>query len=363
MKSTKFNDLQIMNATLNLARPGIGDTGENPSVGCSIVASDGELIAAARTGENGRPHAESIALEMAGERAKGATMYVTLEPCSHYGDTTPCVEAIIRAGIERVVVAVEDPDHRVSGSGIKALVESNIDVTVGVCQKEAMSVNVGYFYRKNHNRPFITLKVATTLDGKIGSFNGDSKWITTMQSRKFANKFRSMSDAILIGKGTLVKDNPFLDCTLPGLEKRKPKKIILDSVGDISDPELNIFKKGETWIFGAKNESEHFKNFEIPIIDKKVDIKALVVKLAELGINNLLVEGGNRVATEFLRLDLIDRIIWFRASKIAGNDAIAVFGDLNLSCISNFFNLARKESLEIGDNTMEILLRKSIDAA
>jgi diaminohydroxyphosphoribosylaminopyrimidine deaminase/5-amino-6-(5-phosphoribosylamino)uracil reductase len=170
-----------------------------------------------------------------------------------------------------------------------------------------------------------------------------------------------MNDAILIGKGTLQKDNPFLDCTLPGLENCMPKKIILDSIGNINDPELNIFKKGEVWSFGAKNNFQHenFKNFQLPIQENnKVDIKNLVSKLAELGINNLLIEGGNAVATEFLKESLIDKIIWFRANKIAGNDAIASFGDLHLDDVNNFYNFSKKHSMQIGDNTMDVLLKK-----
>lgn len=369
-----FQDIYFMNIAINLSRTGVGSTGSNPSVGTVIVShrenkgtknEEPEIISRAITNQGGKPHSEDLALKQAGEKAKGAVMYVTLEPCAHYGNTAPCVEAIIAAGIKRVVIAVKDPDERVNGRGIEILKQSGIAITENILAKEAALVNIGYFYRKLYNMPFITLKIATTLDGKIALSNGESKWITNAQARKFAHKIRSQNDAIMIGKGTLKADNPSLECLLPGLEGGK--KIILDSIGNIkelnnNEPTKNgfkIFSQGEIFLMGAKNNFSHpnVKNIETPVKGTEVELEPLVKKLAEIGINNLLIEGGCKLATNLLKNNLIDKIIWFRSDTIAGNKALPVFDNLAIEKLENLYQFNRSYYATIGNNTVEFLER------
>src|SRR5580700_3393612 len=220
-------DLPHMRAALALARRGLGSTWPNPAVGCVIV-NDGRVVGRGWTQKGGRPHAETEALQRAGVAAKGATAYVSLEPCSHHGKTPPCAEALIVARIARVVAAVEDPDPRVSGAGIARLRDAGVKVETGLCADEAAELNAGFFCRVKHGRPLVTLKLATSLDGRIATPSGESRWITGEAARERAHLLRATHDAVLVGTGTALADDPLLTCRLPGLADRSPVRIVLD---------------------------------------------------------------------------------------------------------------------------------------
>ncbi len=208
-----------MLATLALARRGLGSVWPNPAVGC-VVTQDNLPVGRGWTQPGGRPHAETEALARAGDKARGATAYVTLEPCDHQGETPPCSEALIAAGIGAVVIAVEDPDPRVSGRGIQRLRDAGIRVATGLGADEARRLNAGYFLRMTEGRPLFTLKTATTLDGRIATRTGDSRWVTGETARAFGHRMRADHDAVMIGIGTALADSPRLTCRLPGLEDR-----------------------------------------------------------------------------------------------------------------------------------------------
>src|SRR5580700_4659831 len=220
-------DLGHMRTALGLARRGLGNTWPNPAVGCVIV-KDGRVVGRGWTQKGGRPHAETEALARAGKGAKGATAYVSLEPCSHHGKTPPCAEALIAAGVSRVVAAVEDPDPRVSGRGIARLRAAGIAVEAGLCAAEAAELNAGFFCRVAQGRPLVTLKLAASLDGRIATPTGKSRWITGPAARERAHLLRAAHDAVLIGTGTALADDPQLTCRLPGLEARSPVRIVID---------------------------------------------------------------------------------------------------------------------------------------
>ncbi len=332
-----------MSYALNLARKNLGITAPNPVVGCVLV-SDEKIISSGVTAKNGRPHAEKIAIEKVANKAllQGATAYVTLEPCAHFGQTSPCVDEIIKYKFARVVIATSDPDSRVNGNSIVKLKSAGIAVEVGVLEDEAREINRGFFSAKIRARPFVTLKVASSLDGKIATSGFDSKWITGEKSRQFGHILRAQNDAILIGAQTLRKDNPKLDCRVAGLEDFSPKIVIISHQNSF-DENLHIF--------------QNQKNRPIILSDEQgIDLRLALKKLCESGINNLLIEGGAEVATQFLQQNLIDELVWFRAAKIIGNDGIAAISNCGFEKISQVIaNFERKESRNIGEDIVEIL--------
>ena len=217
-----------MTAALGLARRGLGSVWPNPSVGCVLVR-DGRVVGRGWTQPGGRPHGESEALRRAGELAQGATAYVSLEPCAHHGETPPCTDALIAAGVARVVIAAEDPDPRVEGRGMAQLRDAGIEVIEGICGDAARALNAGFLKRIVAGRPLFTLKTATSLDGRIATAGGESKWITGEAARRRAHGLRADHDAVMVGIGTALADDPALDCRLPGLAHRSPLRIVVDS--------------------------------------------------------------------------------------------------------------------------------------
>lgn len=228
MPNPAETDLFHMRAALALARRGLGITWPNPSVGCVLVR-DGRVVGRGYTGSGGTPHAEPTALSMAGPQAQGATAYVTLEPCCHWGRTPPCADALIRAGVRRVVIATLDPDKRVDSRGAARLREAGIDVEHGLLEDEARADLRGFFSRVTQDRPLITLKLATTLDGKIATGSGESQWITGPEARRMAHVLRGQHDAVLAGIGTVMADDPELTCRIPGFRSRPVVRAIVDS--------------------------------------------------------------------------------------------------------------------------------------
>src|SRR5437762_37728 len=220
-------DFAAMGAALALARRGLGNVWPNPAVGCVIV-KDGRVVGRGWTQPGGRPHAETEALARAGETARGATAYVTLEPCCHWGRTPPCADALIAAGLSRVVVALEDPDPRVAGGGLARLRAAGLAVETGLGATEASEINAGFFQRVRLGRPLVTLKLATSLDGRIATASGESRWITGPAARERAHLLRATHDAILVGTDTVLADNPQLTCRLPGLAEHSPVRVVID---------------------------------------------------------------------------------------------------------------------------------------
>ena len=325
---TTNSDQRFISYALKLAQRNLGGTSPNPVVGCVIV-SDGKIISSGVTARGGRPHAEKIAIDKIADKKilDGATIYVTLEPCSHFGQTSPCVDEIIKNKFKKVVIATQDPDSRVNGKGIAKLREAGIDLTCGpwdkILEKEAKEINRGFFTAKKLGRPFVTLKIATSLDGKIATKNFDSKWITSENARNFSHLLRAKNDAILVGANTVAKDNPRLDCRLPGLEDFSPRIVILSH-----------------------------KNFSGELED-------ILKQLCSEGVNSLLVEGGQNVATQFLQKNLVDELVWIRNKKIIGSDGISAIGEMNFTKISEVLdNFERREIREMEEDVIEIFTPK-----
>ena len=353
------NDEKFILAALNLSRKNLGLQSPNPVVGC-IIVKEGVIISSGITQLGGRPHAEFCAIHNIGDKNKlrGATLYTTLEPCCHKGRDISCVELIIAHQIGRVVIATQDPDERVNGNGIAKLREAKIEVVCGIKEKEAQEINKGFFKSKIYGSPYVTLKLATSLDGKIALNNLDSKWISGSKARLFAHNLRSINDAIMIGANTLRQDNPMLNCRIDGLEHYSPKRIIISSSLNFS---LNckIFQSAreiETFLVTGKINDlkrKEYQNIGVKIIEceqenQKISLKIVLEKLSNIGINSVLVEGGSKIATQLLQEDLVDELVWIQSKKIIGDDGISAISKLNLSnvkdsLLSNFTRIKLKE--------------------
>jgi len=358
--------IRHMRHALGLAARELGNVWPNPAVGCLIVAPGGEIVGRGWTRAGGRPHAESEALGEAGEKARGATAYVTLEPCAHHGQTPPCAEALVGAGIARAVVALDDPDPRVDGRGYEILERAGIEVIRGVCETEARALNAGFLTKIEQGRPLVTLKLATSLDGRIATAHGESQWITGAEARRMGQRLRATHDAILVGVGTAQADNPSLTCRLPGLENRSPVRVVLDSRARLS-PESDLAATAAhvpTWLVvsrGATNERQVSALVEkgvhvIPVAagaGGRPDIMALLGALAERGITRLLVEGGAAVATAFLGAGLVDRIAWFRAATLIGGDGLAALGALGIEALDDAPAYKRIALRRLGEDLLE----------
>lgn len=327
-------DQRWMRTAIDLAAPGLGGTWPNPSVGCLLV-KDGRVLARAVTGPGGRPHAETEALRIAGPAARGATAYVSLEPCAHVGRTPPCADALVRAGVARVVIACPDPDPRVSGRGVQLLRAAGLEVTEGVLRQEAERDHAGFFSRVRRGRPMVSLKLATSLDGRIATATGESQWITGPQARAFGHYLRATHDAIMVGSGTGLADDPALTCRLPGLAERSPVRVILDARLRLR-PDASLMTTAwqvPTWLFTAP---DHDKATARILIDQGVRIEQVpaastggvallpvLARLAERGITRLLVEGGAVLAASLMREHLVDRLYFLRAPLLIGGDGVA----------------------------------------
>ena len=357
-----MTDLWHMRTALGLARRGLGTCWPNPCVGCVIVR-DGRVVGRGWTAKGGRPHAETIALAQAGEAARGATAYVTLEPCAHHGKTPPCAGALIAAGIARVVIALGDPDRRVDGQGIAMLRQAGIAVEVGLLAEEAERVTTGFLMRERAGRPMVTLKLATTLDGRMATAAGESQWITGDLARARGHLLRATHDAILIGAGTARADDPSLTCRLAGLEARSPLRLVLDARGDLPG-NLKVFQKRPvpTWrITGpdAPQCSGHARQVRAPLRGGRIDLAALARILGSEGLTRVLVEGGGQVAAGVLEAGLVDRIEWFRAPSLLGGDGLAAIGDLGVQALSSMPRFRRVRMLDLGDDVMESFERRA----
>jgi diaminohydroxyphosphoribosylaminopyrimidine deaminase/5-amino-6-(5-phosphoribosylamino)uracil reductase len=340
-------DLAHMRHALALAERAVGTTAPNPAVGCVIVSEDGRVVGRGWTQDGGRPHAETVALAEAGDAARGAVAYVTLEPCAHHGQTPPCAEALVKAGVARVVAAVGDPDPRVAGKGLAMLRAAGIEVVTGVLEKEAAELNAGFFLRVKNNRPLVTLKIAQSLDGKTATVSGQSKWITGPEARRFGHLLRAKNDAILIGIETALADDPELTCRLPGLEDRSPVRVVLDTRLRLSEnlKLVRTAKETPTIVFTVANGGGTLVASGVDIVKVardprgRPDIGAVLAELARRGATRLLVEGGAGVHATFLDRGLADRLEVFRAPIVlggSGRNAIDALAGLDLDEASRF---------------------------
>ena len=297
LSQTRADDARWMGAALAIGERGTGRTAPNPSVGCVIVR-DGRVVGRGWTQPGGRPHAEAAALAEAGEWARGATAYVTLEPCTARTNSRgpACADGLIDAGIARVVAAIQDPYPDVDGRGFAALSNAGVELMIGVCAEEAERSMAGFVMRQRSARPFVTLKLATSLDGRIARADGSSRWITGAAARAHAHLERARSDAILIGRGTFEADRPRLDVRLPGLEDRAPRGVLLSRGPDV----------------------EGFTRIDAPSAIGDLE-----------GVDRLLIEGGAGAASAFLAADLVDRLMLYRAPILIG-DGLAALGDIGL---------------------------------
>ncbi len=286
------DDQAFMQHALRLAEAQIGHVWPNPSVGAVVVAG-GRIVGTGATAPGGRPHAETQALASAGVEARRATLYVSLEPCSHTGHTPPCTDAILAAGIGRVVIACRDADPRVAG--IATLQHAGIEVTCGVCETEARALNVGFFTRLRHARPWVALKLATTEDGYMAV--PESRWVTGTAARAFGQYLRQKYDAIATGTGTALQDNPALTCRLPGLLDRSPQRVVL---GNTTLPPPLALSAPDVWRFSH------------------APLQETLEQLAQRGVTRLLVEAGPALSTAFLDAGLADRIYWFKTHRRVG---------------------------------------------
>jgi len=339
---------------LRLAGRALGQTAPNPAVGCVIVTKDGVVAGRGRTARGGRPHAETVALAEAGDAARGATVYVTLEPCAHHGATPPCAEALVQAGVARVIAAVVDPDPRVSGRGLARLYEAGIDVETGICSEEAQALNAGFFLKVREGRPLVTLKIAQSIDGRTAAAAGDSKWITGEAARAFGHLLRAKHDAILVGVGTALADDPALTCRLPGLEDRSPVRIVLDTRLRLNEWSklAQTAREVPTMVFTARGDGGgalETCGVEIVRVERNLrgrpKLEAVLAALGARGITRLLVEGGASVHAAFLDRGLADRLEVFTAPMLlgaAGQGAVESLAALTLGEAPRFVPTARR---------------------
>ncbi|WP_395019937.1 bifunctional diaminohydroxyphosphoribosylaminopyrimidine deaminase/5-amino-6-(5-phosphoribosylamino)uracil reductase RibD [Dongia sp.] len=360
-----------MRHALLLAERGLGRVAPNPAVGCVVTDVAGSVVGRGWTQPGGRPHAETEALRMAGEKARGGTAYVTLEPCSHHGKTAPCADALVEAGINRCVVALKDSYPEVNGRGIRRLHDAGIEVEVGLLGSEAEEANLGFLTKVREHRPMVTLKIASSLDGRIATRSGDSKWITGALARAHGHKLRATHDAILVGSGTVLADDPELTCRLPGLEDRSPVRVVLD--GRLRTPLTSklVASAGEVRTVLITNRGQDKKKRQ-PYADAGVEAHAVIgdeqghphppyvmAALGELGLTRVLIEGGAAVAAAYLKAGLVDRIHWFRAPGVIGGDGLASIAEIGLDSPEHMNRFERTALFAAGADTVEIYRKKS----
>lgn len=316
------SDQEWMNLALDLSDSGLGQTGPNPSVGCVLV-KDNRMIAQARTGQGGRPHAEAQALQAAGCEAKGSTAYITLEPCAHEGATPSCARLLKEAGVVRVVIACCDPDPRTKGQGIKILQDAGIAVETGIGKDRAARTHAGFFRRIKHGMPYVGLKLATSLDGMMACGNGHSQRITGEEAREEGHRIRSRFDAILTGSGTVLSDTPQMTVRLKGYEGVQSKRFVLDRRGRLSE--------GAFTVINAEGVKE-----------------ALKILATDYQINRVLVEAGPMLTAAFLHSGFVDEVYWFRAPILIGSDGLSPFPELGLDSVDCASRWALMDTKSLG---------------
>ncbi len=355
-------DHACMAEALRLAELGLFSTTPNPRVGC-VIAKDNKIIGQGWHQRAGGPHAEVIALQEAGEAAEGATAYVTLEPCSHYGRTPPCADALIKAKIARVVVAMLDPNPLVYGRGCQKLRDNGVDLGIGLLSAEAAELNIGFISRINRHRPWVRLKAAASLDGRTALQNGKSQWITSSAARHDGHRWRARACAILTGVGTVRADNPMLNVRDVETE-RQPWRIVLDSHLEIPLTSRLLLEPGSPVLIATISQ-DHDRilalralGAEVVVFPEKagkVDLEALMSELGQRGINELHIEAGAKLNGALLTAGLVDEIVLYLAPCLLGNTALGLFDLPLLSDLSEKYQLNIQDVQQIGQDTRFLL--------
>lgn len=356
MTSHKPSDLRWMNVALAQAEMALGQTAENPAVGCAILSADNRLVGVGRTSPSGRPHAEVNALAMAGDAAKGGTAYVTLEPCAHHGKTPPCADALINAGISCVVIAHGDPDERVSGKGIARLEAAGITVRKGVGEAAAARQMAGFLSRQIKGRPFISLKMATSADGYITAEKGSQTWLTGELARRYVHAMRSRFDCVMTGSQTIMVDNPQLNVRLPGFSHQQPALAILDSHAQIPTNMACLNVQRPVFLYHAlQADSAHLPKTVMPISITRdgtgLSLVDVMSDLAQRGISSIMIEAGRTLALSLINANLVDEIIWLKAPHKLGQGILAwdSASTLDFSAPKNYIN---SSSIMLGDDEL-----------
>ena len=360
MAAVLTDDERFMREALSLARRGAGTTSPNPMVGAVVVADDA-IVGRGYHPRAGEPHAEVFALRDAGTRALGATLYVTLEPCAHWGRTPPCTEAIIGAGIRRVVAAMLDPDRQVSGRGLHRLAEAGVATRVGVAERDALDLNEAYVKHRTVGLPWVTAKWAMTLDGRIATRSGDSRWISGEPSRALAHEMRATSDAILVGIGTVLRDDPAL--TARGAAgARNPRRVILDSTLRVPLGARVLARDGTPVLVATTERADPAARRALEAMgvevlaaggaDGRVDLPVLLGHLARRGVLSLLVEGGSAVLGGFADAGLIDKVVAFIGPEIVGGPAPSPVGGRGVEVLAHAWRLGRITIRQLGDDAV-----------
>ncbi|MGP0154030.1 bifunctional diaminohydroxyphosphoribosylaminopyrimidine deaminase/5-amino-6-(5-phosphoribosylamino)uracil reductase RibD [Pantoea ananatis] len=359
-----MTDERYMARALELARRGRFTTTPNPNVGCVIVR-DGQIVGEGWHQRAGEPHAEVHALRMAGDRARGATAYVTLEPCSHHGRTPPCCDALIAAGVKRVVAAMQDPNPQVAGRGLHRLHQAGIEVSHGLMMQEAEALNRGFLKRMRTGFPWIQLKLGASLDGRTAMASGESQWITSSAARRDVQRLRAQSSAILSSSATVLADNPSLTVRWSELdsesqrlvdeaELRQPVRVIVDSQNRVTPHHKLIEQSGETWLMRQQVDDRHWPEtvtqIPVPLRDSQLDLVALMMVLGQRQINSVWVEAGATLAGALIQAGLVDELIVYVAPKLLGNDARGLCQLAGLTQLVDAPVFAFRDIRQVGDD-------------
>ncbi|WP_291843340.1 bifunctional diaminohydroxyphosphoribosylaminopyrimidine deaminase/5-amino-6-(5-phosphoribosylamino)uracil reductase RibD [Bradyrhizobium sp.] len=368
-REAKAADQRFMQLALTLGRRGLGRTWPNPAVG-AVVVKDGVIVGRGWTQAGGRPHAEPEALGRAGEAARGATLYVTLEPCSHVGKSPPCVDAVIASGISRVVSAIEDPNPEIAGQGHARLRAAGIIVDVGLGAAEAARDHAGHFCRVRDKRPHVILKLAVSADGKIGAAGRKPVVITGEAARARVHLLRAQCDAILVGIGTVLADDPALTCRLPGMAARSPVRVVLDRALRLPGTSKLVHSARDTplWVMTSDlaeapaamklgAAGAQVVRVAAPVSAPGLNLPAVLRALSDKGITRLMVEGGSRVAASFVAADLVDEVWLLRGADTVGPDGIPALDALPLSALTGSPAFRTRASQVLDKDTLTIYER------
>jgi diaminohydroxyphosphoribosylaminopyrimidine deaminase / 5-amino-6-(5-phosphoribosylamino)uracil reductase len=367
-KDAEAADRRFMQLALTLGRRGLGRTWPNPAVG-AVVVKDGIIVGRGWTQPGGRPHAEPVALKQAGDAARGATLYVTLEPCSHFGKSPPCTDAVIASRIARVVAAIEDPNPEVAGQGFAKLRAAGIAVDVGLEREEAAYAHAGHFRRIRGHRPHVIVKLAVSADDKIGAAGRKPVAITGEAARTRVHLLRAQCDAILVGIGTVLADDPELTCRLPGMEARSPVRVVLDRALRTPGDSRLVHSARQTplWVMASElAEAPAAAKLGAagavvirmpPKAASGLDLHAVLHTLADKGITRLMVEGGSRVAASFVAADLVDEAWLLRGPEAIGGEGINALDALPLTQITQSSALRVRASETLDKDTLTIYER------
>lgn len=369
--TANHQDKQFMAQALAEAQTGLGRVAPNPSVGC-LVVKHGHVIAAARTADGGRPHAEAVALERAGDKAKDSAVYVTLEPCNTTGQTGPCVQKLIDAEVARVVIACADPyQQNKKSQAVETLKAAGIDVETGVFETEAQTLNQGFFLTVNEERPLVSVKLATTLDAKIATRSGESQWITGSEARQRGHQFRAQHDAILCGIGTVIADDPLLTSRYEDADNHNIIRIVLDPSLKLSEDSqlVKTAKEHSLWVVTEmqadpeKQAALVSQGVEFVHLDRSeqsgmFNPLSILNALASKGITRLLIEGGGVTSSEFLKSGYADQLLWFRAPTLIGSDGVSALSSLGIDKLDQQFHFTLEQSEALGEDSLEIWKRK-----